>query len=116
MIKVYVAGPYGRRAGISASEQMQNVYETIGVAVELLRKGYNPFVPHVYGFIHNIMEPPLSEEAWLSRFLEWVTVCDCLLRLPGMSEGSDSEISHARSLGKPVFYSVEGLDLWSKGR
>ncbi len=49
----------------------------------------------------------LGAEPWLTMDLELVKRSDAVLRLPGESSGADGEVAHARSLGIPVFHSVD---------
>ena len=44
--------------------------------------------------------------------LEWLEVCDCLVRIAGESIGADREVEYMRQLGKPVFYTIEELLNW----
>jgi hypothetical protein len=41
--------------------------------------------------------------------MEWLAVCDCVLRLPGESKGADAEVKFAQEIGKPVYYSIAEL-------
>jgi len=41
--------------------------------------------------------------------MEWITVCDCVLRLEGESPGADAEVVLAKKKGIPVFYSIDEL-------
>lgn len=44
--------------------------------------------------------------------LQWVESCDCLLRLDGESKGADIEVSRAKELKIPVFYSIDELKIF----
>ena len=41
--------------------------------------------------------------------IEWLSVCDALLRLPGNSSGAEAEVEFARSNSIPVFYNINQL-------
>jgi 4-hydroxy-3-methylbut-2-en-1-yl diphosphate synthase IspG/GcpE len=52
---------------------------------------------------------PQGYDTWLTLDIEWLSVCDCLLRLPGESKGADIEVEYAREHMIPVFYTIEQL-------
>jgi hypothetical protein len=106
--KVYVAGPY------SVGEALTNVHNAIAVAERLADLGFAPFVPHLNHFWHVIS--PRTYEFWMGLDLEFLPVCDVLLRLPGESLGADREMERAVMLGIPVFHSVEWVDRYFKGK
>ena len=100
-MRVYIAGPY------SKGDVILNIREAIYAADWLLAGGHVPFVPHLTGFWHAIAPKPY--ESWLAYDMEWLKVCDAVLRLPGESSGADKEVAEARRLGVPVFESVPEL-------
>jgi len=55
---------------------------------------------------------PRSYESWLAYCMVHIPFCHAVLVLPGESSGKDREIAIAKSLGKPIFYSVEELYKW----
>jgi hypothetical protein len=99
--KVYIASPYTK------GDMAVNVKNQIDCADLLMSLGFAPFVPLYSHFQH--MAHPRPYQDWIDIDLEWVGVCDCLLRLPGESPGADNEIEFARSLGKPIFFCIEDL-------
>lgn len=101
MIKVYIASPY------TLGDVAVNVKKQIDVADELILLGFAPYVPLYSHFQH--MVHPRPYETWTKLDLEWVKVCDCLLRLEGESSGADKEVEFARKNGIPVFYSFREL-------
>jgi hypothetical protein len=50
---------------------------------------------------------PHDYELWLEIDFAWVKKCDALIRLPGESSGADREVELARSLGIPVYFSIQ---------
>jgi hypothetical protein len=48
-------------------------------------------------------------EDWLALDFSCISVCDALLRLDGDSKGADREVAYARSLGIPVYLSLDTL-------
>lgn len=98
MKKVYVSSPF------SIGDPAINVRTQIEAGNILIENGFCPFVPLLSFFQHMICPQPY--ETWLELDLEWVTVCDCILRLPGESKGADREVEKAIEKGIPVFYSI----------
>ncbi|MDI6785090.1 MAG: DUF4406 domain-containing protein [bacterium] len=114
MIKVYIAGaitPTGK--GNHAIEYLSNVREGIRAAVELLKRGYAPFCPHID--LHYILSLYPGEEITsemiyeLSR--EWLSACDVVFLLPNAenSVGWAKERKLAESLNIPIVLSIEEI-------
>ncbi len=99
-IKCYVAGPY-------SSAPTENTHAAIAAGDQLLRMGYVPFIPHLSHYWD--AQHPHDYADWLDWCLEWVKVCDAVLRLPGDSPGADDECEMAYGLDIPVFHSIEEL-------
>jgi hypothetical protein len=101
MIRVYIASAYTKGdTAINVKNQM-DAFNT------LLNEGFTPFAPLLFHFQH--IAHPQPYNVWLRVDLEWLLVCDCVLRLPGESAGADQEVSLALKEGIPVFYSIEEL-------
>lgn len=100
-MKVYIASPYTK------GDTALNVKLQLDTFDILMDKGYLPFAPLYSHFQH--MAHPRPYEDWLNYDLEWVLVCDCVLRLDGESSGADREVAHAKKHGIPVYYSLEEL-------
>lgn len=101
MIKVFISSPY------TLGSQIVNVRRQIDASNELMNLGYCPFVPLLYHFQEMVHERPY--ESWIAQCLDWVGICDCVLRLEGESHGADLEVAKANELGKKVFSTVEEL-------
>ena len=101
MIKVYIASPY------TLGDVAVNVKRQLDVSDELMTLGFAPFAPLYSHFQHMAHPRPYTD--WIKIDLEWVIVCDCVLRLDGESKGADGEVEFAKKLGKPVFYSIKEL-------
>lgn len=101
MKRIYVAGAY------SLGDVAVNVRNAILAANELRDLGFFPFIPHLSHYWHTLC--PRAYEDWLAMDLEWLKVCDALLRLPGESSGADQEVEWAIRNERPVFYSIEEL-------
>ena len=98
MIKVYIASPY------TLGDVAVNVKRQMDAADELIDSGFAPFVPLYSHFQHMAHPRPYSE--WIRLDMEWLSCCDCLLRLDGISKGADDEVKFAEELGLPVFHTV----------
>ncbi len=106
MIKVYIASPYTK------GDVAVNVKRQLDCADELMTLGFAPFAPLYSHFQH--MAHPRPYEEWLRIDLEWITVCQCLLRLDGESSGADNEVQFAYGRNMPVFYSIAALTTFYK--
>jgi hypothetical protein len=101
MKTVYIASPY------TIGDVAKNVSRSIFAAEELRKLGFLPFCPLLTHFWHFLSPHP--KEYWMSMDMEWLDLCDCILRLPGESTGADEEVKYMLSKGKPVFYSMGEL-------
>lgn len=108
MMTVYIAGPY------STGDQAVNTRNAIQTANILFDLGIIPFVPHLTHFWHFMSPRPYED--WMVIDFEWVTRCDCLLRLPGASSGADREVALAEKNAIPVFHSVSEVSDYLQSR
>lgn len=106
MIKVFISSPY-QKGGIEQNLQVQ-----IDAANDLINLGFNPLPLNLYCHPIQSKYPRKRYHDWIELTNEWVEKCDCLLRLPGISEGADGEVKRAEELGIPVFYSITELVLY----
>lgn len=115
-MRVYLAGP------MSKGNLAANVNQATAAFHTLLKAGHEPFCPQwsVYAKPCVAVDDKVavclgtadggggvSHAEWLRMDLSWVGVSQAVVRLPGASIGADMEVSHARSLGIPVFAGVE---------
>ncbi len=100
-IRVYVAGP------ISQGDTLVNIRRGIEAGQELWRLGYVPYIPHLDALWHLFY--PKGYDGWIPYDLEWLKLCQAVVRLPGESWGADTEEDAARQLGIPVYHSVQEL-------
>lgn len=101
MIKIYIAGPYTK------GDVAVNVKNALDAANRLADLGFAPFVPHLNHFWHMIH--PREYEFWTKLDLEFLPVCNGLLRLPGESAGADEEVRIAREQGIQVFTAIDDV-------
>lgn len=97
--KIYVAGPYTK------GDVAINVRNAILAGDRLYYAGYIPFIPHLTHFWHLVS--PSVYEVWMDMDSEWLSACDCLVRLEGESDGADKEVKQAMDIRIPVYFSVE---------
>lgn len=113
-MKIYIAGPYGRRAGQDEFTCLINVLKAIDAGRTLISLGHNPFIPHLFHYVHREWDDTPNEDMWLEICLAWVEDCDALLRLSGDSSGANREMERAKELSLPIYFSIE--ELRSEGR
>lgn len=109
-MKVYVAGPMGPEDGPLRSENIRRGKEA---GIKLALEGHSPFIPHLWDSLVGMEgESSIDYESKLRMDFDWLAVCGCMLRLPGVSPGADRERTFADSLGIPVFDTMEELLAW----
>ncbi|MFA5307363.1 MAG: DUF4406 domain-containing protein [Candidatus Babeliales bacterium] len=101
MKTVYIASPYTK------GDVAVNVRKSLEAADKLLELGFIPYAPLLTHFWHLISPKPV--ETWYAFDNEWVSRCDCLLRLEGESSGADNEVLLADNLGIPVYFNIHDL-------
>ena len=107
-MKIYIASPY------TIGDKQKNVAKQIEVANILLSLGHYPFWPLSCHYLHEAKNR--DYETWMRYDLEWLKVCDCLLRLPGESKGADIEEQFARENQIPIYYETDLSQLQEMGR
>ena len=101
MRSVFIAGAYSTGGGEAVAVNVRNA---MSVWHELAYQNFAPFCPHLSHFLH--MHKPKPRDIWLDHDNHWLLKCDCVLRLPGESEGADDECKLAHRNHVPVFYSI----------
>lgn len=106
--RIYVSGP------ISLGCQFKNFQQFCEAFYALVEAGFAPFNPGLTLILPG--NTSISHADWLAIDLPWVAVADAILRLPGESKGADEECGYARTIGIPVFDSIEELNkyLWNR--
>lgn len=97
-MRIYIAGPYTK------GDVALNVREAIYAGNMVAHRGHIPFIPHLTHFWHMLI--PHDIDFWYAYDIEWLKLCEGLLRLEGESKGADEEERIAREMGLPVFYNV----------
>lgn len=114
--KVYIASPY------SNGWQADNVRRQLEAKHILMDHGFIPFAPLENHFCEIYQHRP--EHEWFEWDLEWLAVCDILVRIRAFdskgdeipSPGADKEEQYARDLGLSVyvFNNLEELKAFCK--
>lgn len=105
-MRIFISGPY------TNPDPVINTRNAILVAEQIIEKGHIPFIPHLNHLWHLVS--PHNIDYWYGYDLDWLDVCDAILRLPGDSPGADTEVEYAISKGKKVFYDIRKLPRVSK--
>lgn len=95
-VKCFISGPYSQG---NINENVRNAMMTFD---RLVDAGLAPFIPHLYHY-QDIMSPR-DYNTWLSLTIEWINVCNCLIRLPGDSAGADLEVEIAKQHGLRIYH------------
>jgi Domain of unknown function (DUF4406) len=98
-MRIYVAGPYTQ--GDVAQNVRAAIFDADFIESHL---GHSVYIPHLTHFWHMLM--PHEHEFWMKHDLEWLELCDAVLRLPGESAGADREVEFARERGMKIYHSV----------
>jgi hypothetical protein len=106
-IVVYIACPY------TLGDAAVNVHNAIKVVDQVAVAGFIPYVPIWSHFWHLITPHPY--EFWMELGMEYLSRCDCVLRVEGESKGADAEVTQATLLGIPVFRSIQAIVAYYKG-
>ena len=101
---IYVAGP------ITKGDTHINVRNGMLAGLELIKRGFVPFVPHLDYGMRFIDPDTMHYENMLAQDFAWIERCDALLRLPGDSSGADREVKHALEHGLIVVNHIDYLE------
>jgi len=110
-MKIYIAAPLSAQTEDlhnAARLVHQNVQIAIRAAIRILEKGHEPFVPHLYHYLHIESPSPISWETYLKCDIAWLHECNGLLYL-GSSRGADIELAEAKKRRLHIFYDVEDI-------
>lgn len=101
MIKVFISGPY------TLGDTAINVKKAMNLCNDLMELGFAPYCPHLTHFLH--INNPQPYEKWLELDIEYLKICDALIRISGKSSGADKEEDFAKNNKIPIFYNVSDL-------
>ena len=115
-IRIYIASPY------SNGWHADNVRRQLEAKHILMDNGFVPFAPLENHFSEIYRHR--RENEWLNWDLEWLSVCDILVRIRAFysngneipSAGVDIEVERANNLNIPVFVfeNIDHLKMWSE--
>ena len=114
---IYLAGP------VTKPDPFTNVLRAIRVADDLMDKGFAVIIPHLsyfqqkYGEARDVGDYGKGYELWLKIDFEFIRRSDGLYRMSGFSLGADREVEFAKSINRPVFYTIKELlafNFWGK--
>lgn len=103
-LRVYIAGPM--TGGTGHSFNMKKINEAIQAYFTLITLGYVPHCPHLTVFCEFMQPDRISYEQWLTLDRNYIEDSDVVLRIEGISPGSDRECDYAKSRGIPVVYGL----------
>lgn len=103
MKKIYVCGPY------TIGDVTENVKLAMDLTNELINLGFAPYCPHLTHFLHMNNHQPY--EKWIELDLEYLKICDAVLRIPGKSLGAETEVDFAIKNSIPVYDTLDELKL-----
>ena len=105
-LTIYCAGPY---SADTEAGRLANTQKAMEIALELIKKGCYPYVPHLSHFLDTYARyrgTDLPWEFWMEFDDVWLTKCDALYYISS-SRGADIELARAKELGKQIFYSLD---------
>lgn len=105
-LKVYIASPY------TIGDVAQNVRKSFHAACSLRMFGAMPIAPLRAHFEHLLY--PQQYELWMQEDFEYVRMSQAVLRLAGISQGADREVTLAQEIGIPVFTDYTKLKNWAE--
>lgn len=91
-----------------------NIEIAVKLADELVKNGICVYVPHLHFFWDLIT--PKTETHWLAYGQDIIQHCDAALRIPGRSNGAQSDEDFCLKIGKPVFYNMAEVLKWHQSR
>ncbi len=107
-LRVYLAGPYSAKCH---TRQHLNIEQARCAMAAVVAKGHDGFCPHSMSANMDHDFPSISRERWLELDLHWLSMCHCILMLPGWesSAGAIGEKEAAERWGLPAYYRAGDL-------
>jgi hypothetical protein len=103
---IYVSSPY---SAPTQDERWGNVLTAIKAGIVIRLKGNFPVIPHLYDDFDEVAKALGIEFTWqdyIDMDTTFLSKCDAILYL-GSSKGADIELSVARDMKIPIYYSVD---------
>ncbi len=114
-MKVFIAGALSSREDNDRNpsqvitDYIRNVHRMCIIAGKVRKKGHAPFIPGL-DFLAGVICGDWEEEDYRNTSNEFLPVCEAVLVI-SMSWGVQGEIELAKSLGIPVYYSIDDLPI-----
>jgi len=110
--RIYVGGPL-----TTSGLMWHNIRNALIAADIIMEKGHIPFVPHLSALwaMSTRKGAQRSEPEWMRWCFDWLDSCDSMLRLPGISSGTDLEQARAEGDNKQVFFDSKSIPTVKKG-
>lgn len=105
-LTIYIAGPISGgplQAARGISHIAENIRRAVWLADAVVELGHAPFIPHL-SVLWELISGGKDHAAWLNMDKIWLEKCDGLLRIKGLSPGSEVEVRAMKKLGRPVIY------------
>jgi hypothetical protein len=103
MKKIYVAGPY---TAINPRDTQLNVNKAIEIGCALIKKGYAPFIPHLYHYVWLHEKGNYEYDTWRKIDTKWIESSNAFFYI-GSSKGADEELKMAEKLGLPIYKNLD---------
>lgn len=117
-MRIYIAGPYSAASDVRIRA---NVTAAIDAGIELAKRGWAPFIPHLTHWValrvreraqNGLNEPPSEPELKYEDYLRmddaFLAVCDAFLFL-GSSPGADKELALAKKMGLTIYGLIDDV-------
>ena len=102
--KVYIAGP------LTTGDRVFNRAAAISTANAVSGLGAVVYVPHLNDDWEMMYPRPYDD--WMRDCLDWIDVCDAVVRIGGKSNGASLECEYASGNGVPICQGVPGVRDW----
>ncbi len=114
-MKVFIAGALSSREDNDRNpsqvitDYIRNVHRMCVIAGQIRKLGHEPFIPGL-DFLVGVVCGDWVEEDYRGMSDAFLPVCEAVLVI-SMSWGVQGEIELAKSLGIPVYYSIDDLPI-----
>lgn len=124
-MRIYIAGPYSADPAKKdpVGQVEANVMNAIDAGIELAKRGWAPFIPHLTHFVEQRVQEvatnqrrftggPVTPALFYGDYCRmddaFLAVCDAFLFL-GSSPGADLELRLAERLGLTIYNSIDDV-------
>ncbi|WP_241290608.1 DUF4406 domain-containing protein [Burkholderia stabilis] len=112
---VLVAGPYRSGTDGDSARIAANLHRLEAAALDVYRRGHVPMIGEWVSLPLSVaagsrqVGDEISEAFLYPVAHRLLRRCDAVWRIDGASRGADADVSLARRLGKPVYFSVDEI-------